>query len=156
MIMPFGKHKGKDLNDLMETSSGAGYVDWLIENAKETIHKYPDLEEFFSSIEHLDYEKFKELPYTKTEYNDPHSGISTNGKMINTFEEYREFIAKLYYENWLKSKKEDIFKTFGEPVEYPFIITLRTNTYNPFNGIELHKIYLREKPSVYTYSESYY
>jgi len=76
--------------------------------------------------------------------------------LINTFEEYKEFVSKLYNETWLNSKKETVYKTFGEPVEYPFIITLRTNSYNPFNGIEIHKIYLREKPSIYTYSESYY
>ena len=157
MKMPFGKYKGKPLVDFV-SSTQLKYLDWFLENCKKEISKYPEFEEWLE--ENFDYEKYKELPYSEKDYKDTSSGISTDGKMINNFEEYKEFVSKLYSEiysgNWIQESQQKIYKTFGKPLEYPFIITLRKNCLDVYNNIEIHKIYLKDKPSIYTYSESYY
>lgn len=149
--IPFGKFKGKSyfyLDDEYE------YVRWLMNNCEETIKKFPEFYDFLYNEQDV----FDESP--AKEYTEPiptnGCGISSNAVMIKSFVEYREFISKLYCKDWKKSKEENIYKTFGKPLEYPFIITLRKNILNCFETLDLHKIYIKDKPSYYTYREEMY
>lgn len=152
MKIPFGKFKGKELITFIHQDE-LKYLEWFLENCKEMIHRYPKFEKHLE--ENFDYEKYVEPAFTKKDYKDPY-GISTDGVMINNLTEYKEFLTKLYDTNWKIEPAEKIYKTFGKPNDYPFVITLRQNSLDVFNTKEIHKIYIRNKPSIYYYSEETY
>ena len=152
MKIPFGKFKGKELVTFIHQDE-LKYLEWFLENCKETISKFPAFEKYLE--ENFDYQKYVEPTFTTKDYKDS-SGISTDGIMINNLKEYKTFISKLYNTNWRIEPAEKVYKVFGKPEEYPFVITLRQNSLNTYGGKEIHKIYIKDKPSLYYYSEETY
>ena len=65
------------------------------------------------------------------------------GNLINSFQEYRNFIAKKHNKGWLKSEESDIYNVFGKPKKYPFIFIELDKDYeeSAYCSTELCKVY---------------
>lgn len=80
----------------------------------------------------------------------------SNGVLVNNFDEFKTFIAKVYKCGWDKSPDKQLIDVFGCPKCYPVVITLRKNSLDAWNNIQLHFVYVKKVATVYTYRESYY
>lgn len=149
--IPFGKYKDLDFNILYHHEE---YVKWLYENCKTTLEKFPEFYEYVKEL--LDIVPKKEKPYTDFSSCPSLDGMDSNGILINNFDDYKKYVCKLYGWHYLKTKEEDVYKISGKPVSYPFVLTLRKNTMNEFDSVSIHKVYISEKPSYYTFRRSYY
>ena len=66
-----------------------------------------------------------------------------NGKLINSFEDYRNFIAIRHTKEWLKCTEIKIYHVFGKPKKYPFIFIELDKDYedSAYCSTELCKVY---------------
>ena len=57
--------------------------------------------------------------------------IETTGVLVNNYEEFKEQVIGIYSEAWKKATKKELFKVFGEPKEYPFVLCIRSTRTTP-------------------------
>lgn len=151
--IPFGKFKDCNI-EILYYSENEKYSRWLIENCKETLNKFPDFRDELLEAFGLTPEPKK---FVTDNYKIPKLDcLDTDGILINDFKEYKIALCKIYDWNWIKTSDDFINEFIGKPDSYPFIITCRKNNMDPFNGISVHRIYIKDQPSYYTFSESYY
>jgi hypothetical protein len=156
MIIPFGKFKGSD-SEILYENSNLEYSKWLYENCQELLKKDPKFNKFLEErLEGIETELPEKLPYDDFNRTNRLDDMESNGIMINNFQEYKIFLCKLYNRNFIKSNNEELLHTFGKPLVYPFVITLRKNTMDEFNSVAIHKVYIKSRPSFYTFRQSYY
>ena len=149
--IPFGKFKGKHYNFLLNDEH-KDYVIWLLEECTKTLAFHPEFHQFLKEEFVDDYIKKNDVFNVRK----PSKHDEMDGVLISTFVEYRNLITKVYSDVWKNSSKENVYKTFGEPESYPFTAIFFQNNLNAFDGKELCKIYVKEKPSIRYYSKSIY
>lgn len=65
------------------------------------------------------------------------------GKLINNFEDYKKYVANKYTSKWLKATEKEVYKVFGEPINYPciFIEIDKAHEDSAYESTQLVKVY---------------
>jgi hypothetical protein len=65
------------------------------------------------------------------------------GKLISSFDEYRDYVSTKYHDGWKMSNEEKIYDVFGKPESYPFVmIEMNGDPDDPPFYKELVKVYI--------------